>query len=273
MCKVDEALLGDRAMTSEDDDPEYKLIVDCNQLSVDIENEIVKVHGFIRCKYRLRFPELESLVHHATKYASVVKQIGDEKDLTLVPLKGLSASTIVSVLLTASTTKGKPLPEDVLQKTLEACDQVCDLDSALKKILGFFETKMGCIAPNLSAIVGSAVAAKLMATAGGLSGLAKMPSCNVQVLGQKRKNLDGFSTAAASIYLEQTEIFQSTPPGLKKQAVKLLAGKSTLAARIDASRGDPSGTNGRSLREEIQKKDLQVKQKLNYYLMTFLLFN
>ncbi|KAL0723531.1 LOW QUALITY PROTEIN: hypothetical protein Bca4012_038130 [Brassica carinata] len=243
MHKVDEALLGkgfDRAMTSEDD-PEYKLIVDCNQLSVDIENEMVTVHGFIRSKYRLRFPELESLVHHATEYARIVKQIGDEKDLTLVPLK------LVSVLLTASTTKGKPLPEDVLQKTLEACDRVEDLDSALKKILGFVETKMGCIAPNLSAVVGSAVAAKLMATAGGLSGLAKMPSCNVQVLGQKRKNLDGFSTAASSQsrvgYLEQTEIFQNTPPGLRKHAIKLLAGKSTLAARIDASRGDPSGTN------------------------------
>ncbi|KAF8044625.1 hypothetical protein N665_7416s0001 [Sinapis alba] len=261
MHKVEEALLGHKgfdvgAMTSEDD-PEYKLVMDCNHLSVDIENEIVAVHSFIRCKYRLRFPELESLVHHAIEYASVVKQIGDEKDLTLVPIKGLSASTIVSVLLTASTTKGKPLPEDVLQKTMEACDVAIDLDSARKKVLEFVETKMGCIAPNLSAVVGSSVAAKLMATAGGLSGLAKIPSCNVQVLGQKRKNLDGFSTAATQSrvgYLEQTEIFQSTPPGLRKQAIRFLAGKSTLAARIDASRGDPSGSHGRSLREEIRKK-------------------
>ena len=84
-----------------------------------------------------------------------------------------------------------------------------------------------------------------------------MPSCNVQVLGQKRKNLDGFSTATSQSrvgYLEQTEIFQSTPPRLRKQAIKLLAGKSTLAARVDACRGDPSGTNGKALREEIQKK-------------------
>lgn len=259
--KVDEALLGnkgfDKAMTTSEDDPEYKLVVDCNHLSVDIENEIVTVHGFIRSKYRLRFPELESFVHHPVEYASVVKQIGDEKDLALVPLKDLFKSTIISVSLMASTTQGKPLPEDALRKTLKACDRVIELDSALKKILGFVETKMGCIAPNLSAVVGSAVAAKLMATAGGLSGLAKMPSCNVQVLGQKRKNLDGFSSATTQSrvgYLEQTDIFQNTPPGLKPKAIKLLAGKSTLAARIDASRGDPSGTNGRSLREEIQKK-------------------
>ncbi|CAN6843479.1 hypothetical protein Bca4012_049548 [Brassica carinata] len=252
--KVEDALSKDSYLTMSEDDPLYKLIVDCNQLSVDIENEIVTVHGFIRFKYRLRFPELESLVHHAIEYASVVKQIGDEKDLTLVPLKGLSASTIISFLLTASTTKGKPLPDNVLQKTLEACDRATELDSALKKILGFFETKMGCIAPNLSAVVGSSVAAKLMATAGGLSGLAKMPSCNVQVLGQKRKNLSTGTAQSRVGYLEQIEIFQSTPPGLRKQAIKLLAGKSTLAARVDACRGDPLGTNGKAPREEIQNK-------------------
>ncbi|CDY39628.1 BnaC05g11570D [Brassica napus] len=230
MNKVEDALGKDSYGALSEDDPLYKLIVDCNKLSVDIENEIVTVHGFIRSKYRLRFPELESFVHHAIEYASVVKQIGDAKDLTLVPLEGLSATrTTVSILLTASTTKGKPLPSDVLQKTLEACDRAIELDSALKKILAFVETKMGCIAPNLSAVVGSA----------------------------KRKNLDGFSAVTTQSrvgYLEHTEIFQNTPPGLRSRAIKLLAGKSTLAARVDACRGDPSGTNGRSLREEIQKK-------------------
>lgn len=43
---------------------------------------------------------------------------------------------------------------------------------------------MGCIAPNLSAVVGGEVAAaKLMGTACGLAALAKMQACNVQLLG------------------------------------------------------------------------------------------
>jgi hypothetical protein len=40
---------------------------------------------------------------------------------------------------------------------------------------------MNVLAPNLSAIVGTTTAAKLLGVAGGLSGLAKMPSCNVHV--------------------------------------------------------------------------------------------
>ena len=40
---------------------------------------------------------------------------------------------------------------------------------------------MNVLAPNLSAIVGTTVAAKLLGVAGGISALAKMPSCNVHV--------------------------------------------------------------------------------------------
>ena len=72
-----------------EDDSKYQLIVDCNALFVDIENEIVIIHNFIRDKYRLKFPELESLVHHPIDYARVVKKIGNEIDLTLVDLEGL----------------------------------------------------------------------------------------------------------------------------------------------------------------------------------------
>ena len=104
-----------------------------------------------------------------------------------------------------------------------------------------------------------------MVTAGGLSELAKMPACHVRLLGQKRrKNLDdGFSTAVSQSrvgYLEQTEIFQSTPPGLRLHAAKLLAGKSALAARIDAVKGDPSGTYGKAFREEIRNKIYKLQE-------------
>ncbi|KAL8161583.1 hypothetical protein V2J09_013072 [Rumex salicifolius] len=252
-----ESIKADNTIVLEDD-PEYQLIVDCNTLSVDIENEITIIHNFIRDKYRLKFPELESLVHHPIDYARVVKKIGNETDLTLVDLEGLLPSAIIMVIsVTASTTSGKPLPEEVLEKTIEACDRALTLDSAKKKVLDFVESRMVYIAPNLSAIVGSAVAAKLMGTAGGLFSLAKMPACNVQLLGAKKKNLAGFSTATSQFrvgYIEQTEIFQGTPPPLRMRACRLLASKSTLAARVDSTRGDPTGKTGRNLREEIRKK-------------------
>ncbi|XP_071692984.1 U4/U6 small nuclear ribonucleoprotein Prp31 homolog [Rutidosis leptorrhynchoides] len=55
-------------------------------------------------------------------------------------------------------------------------------------------------------------------------------------------------------YLEKTEVIQTTPPGLKKRACRVLAAKSTLAARVDLERGDPSGHTGRRYLEEICNK-------------------
>lgn len=45
----------------------------------------------------------------------------------------------------------------------------------------YVSSRMNVLAPNLSAIVGTTTAAKLLGVSGGLGGLAKMPSCNVHV--------------------------------------------------------------------------------------------
>ncbi|KAK4857360.1 hypothetical protein QYF36_027190 [Acer negundo] len=199
------------ALQRESNDNDDQLIVDCNTLSVDFDNEIVDVHNFIRDKYRLKFPELESIVRHSIDYAGVVKKIGNEIDLTLVNLEGLLPSvTIMVVSIMASTTTGKPLPENVLEETINACDTVFTLDSAKKKVLDFLEGSMGYIAPNLSAVVGSAVSAKLTGIAGGVSELANMPACNVQLLGTKKTDRVRFSNTTSRFrigYLEQTEAF------------------------------------------------------------------
>lgn len=45
----------------------------------------------------------------------------------------------------------------------------------------YVSSRMNILAPNLSAIVGTTTAAKLLGVAGGLGGIAKMPACNVYV--------------------------------------------------------------------------------------------
>lgn len=48
--------------------------------------------------------------------------------------------------------------------------------------------------------------------------------------------------------------FPKHSPALRTRVCRLLAAKSTLAARVDSARGDPTGKIGRDLREEIRKK-------------------
>lgn len=122
------------------------------------------------------------------------------------------------------------------------------LADAKRRILTFVESRMEKIAPNLSAVVGTGPAANMMGAAGGLTALSRMPSCNVQVLGAKRKALSGMSAAVAARggdlhagYCFAAELVQQTPPGYRQRAAKLVAAKCTLMARMDAYGEDPAG--------------------------------
>lgn len=264
MQKVRQALEGDelgsdKAWTGvSETDPTYRLLVDCNQLGVDIDNEIAIVHSFMKDKYRTKFPELESLVHHPIDYARVIKAIGNEMDITLVNLEDvLPQATIMVVSVTASTTSGKPLSAADLARALEGAEASLQLDADKAAILKLVQLRMHQVAPNLSMAIGTEVAAKLMGVAGGLDALSRMPACNIQVLGAKRKTLAGFSSSSVQPhqgFITGCDLVGQTPPGLKAKALRLIGAKAALLARVDAFGQDPSGQTGSSFKEEMGKK-------------------
>ena len=69
-----------------EEDPTYTLLLQCNQLAVDIDNEIVNIHNYMKDKYKAKFPELASFVHDSVQYARTVQAISNEMDLTRVQL-------------------------------------------------------------------------------------------------------------------------------------------------------------------------------------------
>lgn len=167
-------------------DPEYKLIVEANNLTVEIDNEIGVIHKYIRDKYSKRFPELESLVPNALDYIRTVRELGNRVGNAKnneVLQKFLTTATIMVVSVSASTTQGSNLNEKELELIDEACDIAVRLNDTKVKIFDYVESRMTFIAPNLSVIVGASTAAKIMGKAGGLTNLSKMPACNILLLG------------------------------------------------------------------------------------------
>ncbi|KAJ8436938.1 hypothetical protein Cgig2_017363 [Carnegiea gigantea] len=153
-----------------------QLSVDYTALLIDIDKEITFIRNYISDKYRHRFLELDSLVHHPIDYAHMVRKIGGNIELTLDGLEGLLPSALIMVAsITASTSPDKPLAENVLQQVFKACARALDLDLSRMKLFDFTESRMGCVAPNLSAVVGISVAAKLVGTAGDLLAIASFP--------------------------------------------------------------------------------------------------
>ncbi|KAJ3054216.1 U4/U6-U5 snRNP complex subunit prp31 [Rhizophlyctis rosea] len=241
-----------------EDDPEYALIVQANNLVVDIDNEILTVHKFLRDHYAPKFPELESLLQNPLDYAKTVKFIGNEMDLTKVDLKSfLPTATVMVITVTATTTNGRPLSDEEMLKVDETCQMALDLDAAKRTILEYVESRMGFIAPNLSALVGSTVAAKMMGMAGGVTALTKIPACNIVVLGNLKKTNTGFASGGqmkhAGVIFSSPLVLQ-TPTDYKRKAARKLAAKCALAARVDASREAMDGSLGSKFRADVEKQ-------------------
>jgi len=243
---------------------DYDLVCKSNDFVYDLEQETIALTTYVRQSYAPRFPELEALIQNPLDYIRTVRRIGNEMDTTAIDLTGvLPSATVMVVSVTATTTTGKPLPPEQLEKVLTACDQVLQLDSTRLQILDYIESRMNILAPNLTSIVGSSVAAQMMALAGGLQELSRMPSCNVQMMGAKRKVQNGQSTAALGVragVIAQSPIVIASPQDFKKKAVRLVSAKCTLAARVDASNESPFGDVGKELKNRIDESLAKVME-------------
>jgi U4/U6 small nuclear ribonucleoprotein PRP31 len=237
------------------DDTTDKLIADCCRLTAEIDQEIFQIHYSIRTLYRSRFPELESLIQQPIEYARVVQAIGRAKEIEDIDLnKFLPSTTVMMVTLTAASTLGKPLSHNLTRKIMQGCSSIIQLDADRKSILSLIEEKMNLIAPNLSGLLGTVVAADLASLVGGLSNLSKIPSCNIQNLGSKKKHASGYKhfvipNEYGIVY--RSDIIQQTPAPWKMKALKLISAKCALLSRIDAHNQDPTGNEGLKKREEI----------------------
>lgn len=94
---------------------------------------------------------------------------------------------------------------------------------------------MQVVAPNLCQFVGSVIASKLIAAAGGIDKLAAMPSCNIQVMGGSRSAQTGFSQLERNHtgIFGQMDLVRDAPSKFKMKLVRMLAGGTTKCARAD----------------------------------------
>lgn len=116
-------------------DPAYALVVSANNLAVDIDNELLLVHKFIRDHYAPHFPGLHTLVPDPPSYVRAVTALGNAADMTKVPLTGiLPAATVMVIAVSASTIDGRQLTEAEWAQVQHAIAVEEQLESARKTV-------------------------------------------------------------------------------------------------------------------------------------------
>jgi U4/U6 small nuclear ribonucleoprotein PRP31 len=249
------------------EEEDHHLVVQSNKHLANLADELARAHDELAMAYKPKFPELEELLPNYVQYMTAVRTIWNEMDLTKVNdelNEILNSNQIITISVAGSTTSGRPLTDEELQRVDSAATYIEKLLKVQNELVTFVENSMESLAPSICALIGAATAARLLGLAGGLSELTKIPACNLQVMGQVKHNSSsraGLSSASTKQHvgiLADCDLVQSVPKQLQKKALKAVASKLALAARYDFVNVDTgrarSAITGRQLRQELNEK-------------------
>ncbi|MFS7940234.1 putative Nop domain, helix hairpin bin domain superfamily, Nop domain superfamily protein [Helianthus anomalus] len=220
----------------------------------------------VREWYSWHFPELVKIVNDNYLYAKLAKYIEDKSELSEDKLSGLidilgDEDKAKEVIEAAKASMGQDLsPIDLINVKMFA-QKVMDLAEYRKKLYDYLVSKMSDIAPNLAALIGEVVGARLISHAGSLTNLAKCPSSTLQILGAEKALFRALKTKGNTP--KYGLIFHSSFIGRasaknKGRMARYLANKCSIASRIDCFSEKSTTSFGDKLRE-------QVEERLDFY--------
>ncbi|WP_255169646.1 NOP5/NOP56 family protein [Natrononativus amylolyticus] len=132
-------------------------------------------------------------------------------------------------------------PEPGRESIRSLAGRVAGLADEADDLRAFVERRTPAVAPNLAALAGPVLAARLISLAGGLEPLAKQPSGTVQVLGAEDAlfaHLEGHAPSPKHGVIYTHEGVRGTRLEDRGSAARAVAGKLAIAARVDHYSGE-----------------------------------
>ncbi|MCH2405345.1 MAG: ribonucleotide-diphosphate reductase subunit beta, partial [Nitrosopumilus sp.] len=187
--------------------------------------------------YGLHFPELDNIIDSINGYAQIVIA-GKRESLTKQVFEdaGFPESKVEMLSLISSKSRGGDISDVNLAIVQSIAKQILDFHDLRKKLEEHVESEMTSIAPNLSAILGTAVGARILARAGSLKRVASLPASTIQVLGAEKalfRSLKTGSQPPKHGLLFQHAMVHSAPRWQRGKIASAVAAKAVIAARVD----------------------------------------
>ncbi|TVT98587.1 hypothetical protein EJB05_56084, partial [Eragrostis curvula] len=215
------------------------MIIQAIGLLDDLDKELNTYAMRVREWYGWHFPELTKIVADNILYAKAVKLMGNRANAANLDFSELSLPENVEQELkeAAVISMGTEVSEIDLLNIRELCDQVLALSEYRGQLYDYLKSRMNTIAPNLTALVGELVGARLIAHGGSLMNLAKQPGSTIQILGAEKALFRALktkhSTPKYGLIYHASLIGQAAPKN-KGKISRSLAAKTALAIRYDA---------------------------------------
>jgi nucleolar protein 56 len=225
--------------------------------AIDALDELAKQHNYqlerLREWHGAHFPEFSGLV-------------GDERYLAML-CESPERERLSAELGLEGESLGAEATEDDLAAIKGLAVAASGTMNARKSTEEYIRSRARQLAPNTSDVVGELLAARLIALAGGMERLARMPSSTVQVLGAEKAFFKHIKTGArppkhGSIF--QHPLIHRAPYWQRGKVARAMAGKISIAAKVDFYRGKADGADkdlGKDLAAIVEARAKAVGQQ------------
>lgn len=211
--------------------------------------------------YGLHFPELDNIIDSIAGYAQIV-MAGKRQDLSKAVYEdaGFPEPKIEMLSVIQEKSKGGDITNGNLAIVQSIAKQILEMSEIRKAIENHIESEMNTVAPNLAAILGTAVGARILAKAGSIKKLATMPASTIQILGAEKALFRSLKTGTQPPkhgILFQHPTVHAAPRWQRGKMARAIAAKAAIASRVDVY---GAGLN-RMLLEKLNVRVTEISEK------------
>jgi len=227
-----------------------------------IKKSISLLSSRLREWYGLHFPELtDKLVEDNIVLARMIAVLGNRRNYTSQNIESnfeLPEKRKETLIRLSKNSMGADIDLVVVKQYAE---QIISLDDFRNELELYLESQMESVAPNLTALIGSLIGAKLISKAGGLKSLAYMPASRIQLLGAEKALYRFLKTGEKrpkhGLIFQWNQI-RGSKQHLRGKIARIVAGKIGIASKVDFFDGE---FIGEALNKEIENKIKEIEEK------------
>ena len=243
------------------------MIVQAIALLDDLDKELNTYAMRVKEWYGWHFPEMGRIVNDNLAYARVILSMGMRTSAANADLAEILPEEIeAAVKAAAEVSMGTEITTEDLDNIQALAEQVVNFTDYRQQLSSYLSARMAAIAPNLTALVGDLVGARLIAHAGSLMNLAKSPASTIQILGAEKALFRALKTKHDTpkygLIYHASLIGQATGKN-KGKIARVLAAKAAIGIRVDAlADWSAEGEGKGDLVTEEEKSALGVDSRL-----------
>ena len=214
------------------------MIIQAISLLDDLDKELNTYAMRVKEWYGWHFPEMARIINDNLAYSKVILTMGLRSNASTTDLAEILPEEIeAAVKAAAEVSMGTEISPGDLEVITHLAEQVVEFSSYRGELSAYLSARMQAIAPNLTALVGELVGARLIAHAGSLMNLAKSPASTIQILGAEKALFRALKTKHDTpkygLIYHASLIGQASGKN-KGKIARMLATKTALGLRVDA---------------------------------------